>query len=180
MPSNQPRGNGTGHRGGRGRGRGGTGGGGNRYAVVNGGNLCAAHSSCNTCNATIRDLKSKWAVSKANAKRMAAVVNYAMGAMNEDGDSAGPRFASVENSFVLNTCASESSGDLKQPPCGLCFENYTDGGVHNPVAFFENGCGHTVCKACFEKMRDTALSERKKMTCPYCRKDVTRAAALRM
>ena len=61
-------------------------------------------------------------------------------------------------------------------PCGVCFLHYTKGGDRNPVMFFSEGCGHTVCKECFLKMRDIALRERKDITCPYCRKVVKRAA----
>jgi hypothetical protein len=113
---------------------------------------------------------------------MAAMANYLRIAMEalENGESNTNLFASTGNQFMLNTCASVSEGEIDTvAPCGVCFLHYTKGGDRNPVMFFSEGCGHTVCKECFLKMRDIALRERKDITCPYCRKAVKRAACVR-
>ena len=131
---------------------------------------------------TVRSLHSKLGTATLNTKRMAAMANYLQRSFErvENGESNTDLFASTGNQFMLNTCASESEGEIDTvAPCGVCFLHYTKGGDRNPVMFFSEGCGHTVCKECFLKMRDIALRERKDITCPYCRKVVKRAACVR-
>ena len=184
--SNSSNGSGTGRGNGRGRGRGRGNGRGGRYALANGGNLCSAHNGCAQCSSTVSDLRSKLGSARANAKRTAAMCNYLRETLElmENGghdSSNSSLFATSGNQFLLNTCAEDSDGDIEgMMPCGVCFSKYTKGGDHNPVMFFSEGCGHTVCKACFLKMRGVAVSEQENVTCPYCRRVVTRAACVRM
>lgn len=114
---------------------------------------------------------------------MAAYGNYLRETLEamENGEGNNNPFATTANEFHLNSCASESEGDIEgMAPCGVCLNNYTKGGDHNPVMFFSEGCAHTVCKTCFIGMRDTARRENRAITCHYCRKAVTRAACVRM
>jgi len=127
-------------------------------------------------------LRSKLGTATLNTKRMAAMANYLQRTLEalENGESNTNHFASTDNQFMLNTCASESEGEIDTvAPCGVCFLHYTKGGDRNPVMFFSEGCGHTVCKECFLKMRDIALREHRDITCQYCRRVVKRAACVR-
>ena len=132
----------------------------NRTNYRNSWKLCKQHCNCPKCKKAIKC----W-TDKANKHAYtAAALKYVLMCVLDERSNTIP-VGDLEVLQNLQTTRPKE-GELNNK-CGICMEKYSVGGENNMVAF---GCGHTICLKCCGQLQQT--------TCPYCRKDITKAIVL--
>ena len=153
--------------------------------------LCRNHKNCEKCKYTLECYKRKALKHSFNASRTKyALMCFLEGNTQEhefmediydDGgyhQRTDVKPVPLQDDPVFTGTAEEVAKQEKDNQlynCGICSESMVKQGKRKPVIY---NCGHSNCADCFNGWCKSQIDTNGKVSCPYCRQEITKAIRL--